>query len=321
MNSHLHEKTRLRQLARAILPLVRDVFFLCLLLLLTACNKPSNSISRQTKVVIASSQDGRVEDVSFYSPSLRRSMQYRVVVPSSYFAQPWTQSRVLYLLHESGGSYIDWQTKSHIARNANIANYILVMPEGGDSYYMNAAWKAHSRYEDYITRDLVADVDRHYRVVPGRRGRAIAGVSMGGFGAVTLALRHPELYFFAGAIGAPLDMAKRKFDFRDIGQYFAMERIFGLSGSGSRKNEDPFLLIHAVKPESKEIPFLFVACGAQDPLLGVNQLFARQLDGTEIPHAFFGEIPGGHDWEYWDDLSSNMVGVVAYVSTTGAKHL
>ena len=86
---------------------------------------------------------------------------------------------------------------------------ILVMPEGQSSYYVNSAERLQDRYEDYIVEDLVADVERRFPVAAkNREQRAIAGVSMGGYGAMTLALKHPDLFIFAGG-SAPLWMSRR----------------------------------------------------------------------------------------------------------------
>jgi S-formylglutathione hydrolase FrmB len=121
-------------------------------------------IQRQTKIVAASSANGRVEDISFRSPSLQRTMQYRVVLPDGYLPQSQSPLPVLYLLHSRGGSYADWYTGSHVTEIANHMNFVLVMPQGDESYYLNAALNPGSRYEDYITGDLVRDVELHYRV-------------------------------------------------------------------------------------------------------------------------------------------------------------
>lgn len=79
------------------------------------------------------------------------------------------------------------------------------MPEGSSSYYTNAVDPPQDRYEDYIVNDLILDVERRFPVAPGRSNRAIVGISMGGFGAVKLALRHPDLFSFVGGISSAID--------------------------------------------------------------------------------------------------------------------
>ena len=105
---------------------------------------------------------------------------------------------VVYLLHGGGGGFRDWSNFSDVAGFAE-SGLILVMPEGASSYYVDAVDPPEDRFEDYIVRDLIADVETRFPAASGRSNRAIVGLSMGGFGAVTLALRHPDLFGFVGA--------------------------------------------------------------------------------------------------------------------------
>jgi putative tributyrin esterase len=118
-------------------------------------------------------------DVTFHSASLDRDMQYRVILPSSI--PPNQKLPVAYLLHGGGGGYRDWSNYSDVARFAE-QSLVLVMPEGNSSYYVNAAERPQDRYEDYITKDLIRDVENRFPAASGRRNRAIMGISMGGFG-------------------------------------------------------------------------------------------------------------------------------------------
>jgi putative tributyrin esterase len=124
-------------------------------------------------------------------------MPYRVILPAA--TGPNATLPVLYLLHGGGGSYRDWSNYSAVARYA-AHGLILVMPEGNSSYYVNSVDRPKDRDEDYITKDLIADVEARFPVSPNRSNRAIAGISMGGFGAVVLSLKHPELYTLAGGL-------------------------------------------------------------------------------------------------------------------------
>jgi S-formylglutathione hydrolase FrmB len=134
------------------------------------------------------------------------------------------------LLHGGGGEYRDWSNYSDVAKFAE-HGLVLVMPEGGSSYYVNAAERPRDRYEDYLTRDLISDVERKFPVATERSNRAIVGISMGGFGAITLALKHPDLFFFAGGLSSALDVPSRPFSIKRIGQYRQHSRIFGPWGA------------------------------------------------------------------------------------------
>jgi S-formylglutathione hydrolase FrmB len=124
-------------------------------------------------------------DVTFLSASLNRDMPYRTIVPANI--APNQKLPVLYLLHGGGGGYRDWSNYSDVAGYA-AQGLILVMPEGNSSYYTNSADRPQDRYEDYIVHDLIADVEQRLPAASGRPNRAIAGVSMGGFGAIVTCL-------------------------------------------------------------------------------------------------------------------------------------
>src|ERR1700681_598898 len=177
-------------------------------LLLSACNRKKQEAQpdhpRLTPHVA-------MRDVTFRSAALNRDMQYRVVLPASIAAG--AKLPVVYLLHGVGGNFRDWSNSSDSATFAE-TGLILVMPEGNDSYFVIAAERPQDRYEDYIVNDLIADVESKFPVAAGRATRAIVGVSMGGFGAVKLALSHPELFVFASGISPAVDVPSRPFSIK-----------------------------------------------------------------------------------------------------------
>ncbi len=163
-------------------------------------------------------------DVTFHSAALNRDMPYRAIVPAHI--APNQKLSVLYLLHGGGGGFRDWLNYSDVSGYAE-RGLILVMPEGDNSYYTNSADHPQDRYEDYLVHDLIADVEQRFPAASGRTHRAIVGVSMGGFGAVVLALKHPDLFVFAGGLSSALDVPSRPFSIKRIGQYRQHSSIFG----------------------------------------------------------------------------------------------
>jgi len=151
-------------------------------------------------------------------------MQYRVVLPKGL--APAQKLPAVYLLHGGGADFRSWTNDSDVARFAE-NGLILVMPEGKSSYYINAAGRAHDRYEDYIVSDLIADSQRKFPIEGGREHRAIIGISMGGFGAINLSLKHPDLFAFAGALSPAVDVPSRPFSIKRIGQWREHSSIFG----------------------------------------------------------------------------------------------
>jgi len=236
----------------------------------------------------------RMIDVTFHSVALNRDMPYRAILPVSI--APNRKLPVLYLLHGGGGGFHDWSNYSDVASYAE-RGLILVMPEGNSSYYTNSADRPQDRYEDYIVHDLVADVEQRLPASAGRSHRAIAGVSMGGFGAVVLALKHPDQFVFAGGLSSALDVPGRPFSIKRVGQYRQHSSIFGPWGSQSRRVSDPFILIRSIDPAKS--PYLFLTCGDQEGLLSTNHRFAALLQSRHFNYESY-TVAGSHDWNQWN---------------------
>ncbi|MGA2096282.1 MAG: alpha/beta hydrolase family protein [Candidatus Acidiferrum sp.] len=234
-------------------------------------------------------------DVTFRSKALNKDVQYRAIYPEKITAGE--RLAVVYLLHGGGGGFRDWSNYSDVARYAE-RGLILIMPEGDSSYFVNSAGRPEDRYEDYIVVDLIVDVEKRFPVVAGRGNRAIAGVSMGGFGAVNLALRHPGLFVFAGGISPVLDVPSRPFSVRRIEQWRRFRAIFGEWNGQTQRENDPFVLAKVADPA--KTPYLFLSCGEQEGLLSVNKAFVALLQKRHVQFEFH-NAPGDHNWKQWDE--------------------
>jgi putative tributyrin esterase len=267
------------------------LIFLAVVLLLAACSRKKEQSRpdhpRLTFKVV-------MQDVTFHSAALDRDMPYRVILPIGI--NPSQKLPVVYLLHGGGGNFRDWSNYSDVARFAELG-LVLVMPEGHDSYYTNSATRPQDRYEDYIIRDLISDVESRFPVATGRRNRSIIGVSMGGFGAIKLALAHPELFSFAGGLSSAIDVPSRPFSWKRTQQWRSHRSIFGPWEGPIQRSNDPFLLARSV--DSSQTPYLFLSCGEQEGLLPANRQFAVLLSQRHIGHEFH-TIHGGHDWNQWN---------------------
>ena len=131
-------------------------------------------------------------------------MKYRVFLPRGYETSV-KRYPTLYLLHGLYGDFQNWSSKTNLATWAENLELVIAMPDAGDSWYVNSATNESDRFEDYIVRDFVAEVDANFRTIPERRARAIAGLSMGGYAAMNFSLKHTQLFSFVGAISAALD--------------------------------------------------------------------------------------------------------------------
>jgi len=192
---------------------VKKVLIRCLLVVLVATGaaqvqrKPAPRSNKRPESCV------RVQDGAFHSAALDREMKYRILLPCGY----QTGSRrfpVLYLLHGLYGDYLNWDTRTNLERCAQRYELIVVMPDAGDSWYTNSATDPKDKFEDYIAKDLVAEIDGKFRTLRSRHARAIAGLSMGGYGALKIALRYHDDFAFAGslsgALDAPQDLGEKK---------------------------------------------------------------------------------------------------------------
>lgn len=246
----------------------------------------------------------RVETVQLASALLGRTIPYRVVLPPGYglFTSRGTRYPVLYLLHGWGGDYDSWLTRSSLARYAAEHRLIVVTPEGGRGWYTDGA--AGERHESHLLQEVIPDVDRRFRTVAHRRGRGVAGYSMGGYGALKLGFRHPELFVFAGSTSGALDAASRTDD-------ESIAQTFGEPGSTVRAENDlPRLAREFPEARRGALPFFYLDCGLGDPWLAANRDFAVVLAERKIAHEFR-QLPGGHTWPYWDKQVQEILKLAA----------
>jgi S-formylglutathione hydrolase FrmB len=206
------------------------------------------------------------------------------------------QYRALYLLHGLTGDYLDWSTRTDLARIAREAQMVIVMPDGENSWYVNAADKG-PRFEDYIADDLVTDVEKKYRVIRSRYGRAIAGLSMGGYGALKIALKRPGLFAAAGGFSSALGVTDPKFDDALTAYKEQLYKIFGAAGRETRTTNDILLVAGKAKPETA--PALYLDCGTSDGLLESNRALVAILQRRGFSYEYH-EVPGAHTWQYWN---------------------
>jgi S-formylglutathione hydrolase FrmB len=230
-------------------------------------------------------------------------MHYLALLPRDY--GNGRSFPVLYLLHGLYGDYKNWDTRTGLERYAKTMSLLIVMPDADDSWYTNSATVARDKFEDYIAKDLISEIDGKYRTIRERRARAVAGLSMGGYGAVKLALQHPDLFGFAGslsgAFNAPqnLDQLRPEFGAKLL-------EVFGKAGNRTRSQNDVFQLLST----AQKYPYFFVACGTADFFLETNRALAAQLSSQKIPYEYH-ETAGGHTWEYWDSALNTMLQAVA----------
>ncbi len=234
-------------------------------------------------------------DDTVASAALGRTMKYRVLLPEGY-EQSGARYRALYLLHGLAGDYMDWSTRTDLATIARSVPLVIVMPEGENAWYTNAADKG-PRFEDYIADDLVKDVESKYRVIRSRYGRAIAGLSMGGYGALKIGLKRPATFAAAAGFSSALGVTDPKFDDGLTAYKEQLYKIYGPAGSETRTANDILLVVEKAVPA--RAPALYLDCGTEDGLLDSNLELAAALKKRGLAYEYH-EVPGAHTWDYWN---------------------
>ena len=162
-------------------------------LALTLANRPAEAQSQPSA--------SPAKTVTIDAPSIGRKTAYNIILPADYESSGDKRYPVLYLLHGLTGNYLNWANMG-AGKAAKGLDLIVVMPDGGNSWYLNWAESGEGQknaWDDFITKDLIGHVDSTYRTIASREGRAINGLSMGGYGGLTLGLRHPDLFCSIGS--------------------------------------------------------------------------------------------------------------------------
>ena len=283
---------------------------------------------------------GTVGEGTFHSPALGVDKRYRVWLPAGYETSG-KRYPVVYVLHGLGGNEDNWLERGRIAEAADAIGLeaILIMPDGDASFYANAATPAdrarclrtpppfspevdretycveHGRYEDYIVRDLIGHVDATYRTIASREGRGIGGLSMGGFGALQLAMRHPDVFasaashsgvdallyagphpYVAGEVTLVEDVSSWGSRAEPIGAH--VRAIFG-KDLANWKAHDPAALAQSLSDGDLAI---YLDCGTEDVFLLHDgaQYLHDVLTDRGVRHAWY-LGPGQHDFAFWAD--------------------
>lgn len=254
----------------------------------------------------------RVETVRFQSKLVNATLPYNVILPADYDTAHATRYPVLYLLHGYTGHYSDWAAKTNVADYASQYRLIVVMPEGNNGFYTDSATVPADKYETYILKELLPDVQQRYRTIEARYGRAVAGLSMGGYGAIKFGLKSPEIFVFAGSMSGAVGVTR--FTEQQAGPLWeGILNLFGPVGSETRKTNDLFELIEKM-PASRiaSLPYFYFDCGTEDsPLIfPFNRDLSALMYEKKIPHEYRA-LPGDHSWAYWDQQVSEVLKIAA----------
>ncbi|MDQ3817872.1 MAG: esterase family protein [Acidobacteriota bacterium] len=257
-----------------------------------------------------------VETVQFKSKLVGATLPYSVVLPTTYKIAGHGSLRypVLYLLHGLAGHYDNWLAKTKLKAYAAEYQMIIVTPEGNDGWYTDSASVPTDKYESYIIRELIPDVESRYRTITEREGRAVAGLSMGGYGALKFGVKYPEKFVFAASISGALDPTVRSdANPRNIWSFLrtSVMQTFGPPDNPVRAANDLYKLFRDFPAgQTQSLPFFYLDCGTEDGFITTNREVSAILLDRKIRHEFR-ELPGTHSWAYWDSQVQEVLKLAA----------
>jgi len=232
----------------------------------------------------------------FASETLSMGVSVNVLLPQTANKQLHS---TLWLLHGRTDDHSAWMRQTAIERYAAEHSLAVVMPAAGLSYYQNM--HEGLRYADYIDHELPQVMRSFFPLSEAREDNFIAGLSMGGYGAMRSALRYPERYAAAASLSGSLDAAAFSSS-TEPERISWMRWVFGEAYKNLRGSDvDLLTQLQRAKQAGVDLPRLFACCGYDDFILEQSRAFARQCSENEIPLKYV-EGPGDHEWSYWDRM-------------------
>ncbi len=255
------------------------------------------------------SQSGKVIESLTFSSKAGTKMNYSVYLPADY-ATSQRSYPVVYLLHgysDNETGWIQFGEANRIADKAivdgKISPCIIIMPDGKITWYCNS-FDNKILWEDNFVNEFIPFIEKEYRVRPKKEYRAIAGLSMGGYGALKLSMRHTDLFSTCIALSSGTftekDITEQKD--ADYDRYFGSLFGNGLKGearlSEAWKANNPLDLIHSVPMEKLKSVRFWIDCGDDDFLFNGNSTLHIEMRKLGVPHEYRVRN-GGHQWSYW----------------------
>jgi S-formylglutathione hydrolase FrmB len=304
----------------------------CLITLAALAASVTPALAAQDPKLLGTEQlSPRLRELTLRTPALAAPTKVRILLPAGYGSHPKRRYPVLYLLHGAGGDQTDWTTQGAADQLTAKLPLIVVMPAGGHGGFytdwFNDGAGGRPRWETWHIRRLIPYVDRHYRTRATRSERAIAGLSMGGFGTFSYAARHPDLFTAALSMSGAVDTLLAP-DIIDV----VAGSDGGTPGSLWGKHETEEVRWRAHNPldlaENLRGLALWLRTGngqpggpfgggpTIDPIEGGVEVMAKnvhqRLLQLHIPHVFDDYGPGHHLWPYWNrDLKETLPAIMA----------
>lgn len=231
-----------------------------------------------------------VDTITVFSQAMNKQIKTVVIMPDNYKSAK--ELPVVYLLHGHSDNYAGWVQKvPSVKKLADEHKFIIVCPDGGyNSWYWDAPENPAFKYETYIIKELIPYIDKNYKTIKSRSGRAVTGLSMGGHGGLYLSFRNQDIFGAGGSMSGGVDI-------RPFPENWEMSQKLGTYAT-KPDNWEKYTVInmlHLLTPRSLSI---IIDCGTEDFFYNVNENLHRKLLERNIPHDYIVR-PGGHGWDYW----------------------
>lgn len=240
--------------------------------------------------------------VNFVSNTLKRTVPFMVILPIDKIYAPGEQSTVpekfktLYLLHGLLGNYTDWTSNTRIQQWAEARNLAVVMPSGDNSFYVDQL-TPNNDYGTFIGRELVEITRKMFPLSDKREDTFLAGLSMGGFGAIRNGLKYAETFGYVAGLSSALHFFEQPQDFHSL---LGEELVFGDLRAAAETDKNPRVALTQLRKRNGPVPQMYMSCGLQDGLLEASRSFRVYLQENGV-EPVYEETDGHHDWDFWND--------------------
>lgn len=252
---------------------------------------------------------------NFMSGALMRTVPVNIILPVDKLTFPGTAPReitaykTLYLLHGIFGNYMDWVSGTNIQRWAEEKDLAVVMPSGDNMFYVDQR-ESLNYYGEFIGKELVELTRKAFPLSRRREDTFIAGLSMGGYGAIRNGLKYHETFGRIAGLSSAMIVDGLEARTNDtpnlIERKDFAERIFGDLAKVKDSDMNPKWLVEKLRERQSEVPKMYLACGTEDHLLQANREMRDYLKGAGVD-VTYEEGPGGHEWDFWNRYIKKVI--------------
>jgi len=283
------------------------------------------SVAASFLFVYAAAQQSIIRVDSFYSSAVQNQTKYTAILPGNYDIDKNKSFPVVYLLHGYEGNYTTWITWSKLpVQLATEYQCIIILPDGGNSWFVN--WNGQTdgkphKWEDMIIKELIPFIDKHYRTISNKNNRIIGGLSMGGFGSISIGLRNPGKFGFIFSISGDLNFCNTiKEELAEDSVLYDSPQLLGydtsviadIKGFATQTERTPKGKIFATvaqadaynpfeiikNADATTLPFIHIDCGLSDDFINDAREFKEAVSRKTKGYSYL-EMPGGHHSPYW----------------------